>query len=57
MPTAQHSRVRLGIFTQRLVTAHDMAVEFERTFGHKTSRPSFRILRVNCLAIARAIPG
>jgi hypothetical protein len=54
VPRPQYPRVRLGIFAQRRVAAHDMAVEFERAVRQEASRPSVRILSVDRLAIARA---
>jgi len=50
----EHARVRLSVFAQRLVAAHDMAVEFECAIRQKASRPPLRILSVDRLAIARA---
>jgi hypothetical protein len=39
LPPSQRPHVRLGLLSQRLVTAHDAAIEFERAIGHEASRP------------------
>ena len=54
MPPPQHARVRLGIFAQRCVAAHDMTIELERAMRQEALRPSLLILSVDRLAIARA---
>ena len=54
VPYPHNARVRLGIFAQRRVAAHDMAIELERAMRQEALRPSLLILSVDRLAIARA---